>query len=102
MNIHQIINARAEESVMDSLAPLNGKIFIYVSTTDCDHCTRTYTRMMNATAFDAFENYLYDSAEGATYVHRLTPRQYANRAPASWRDGIAEAHEDGHAHCVYG
>jgi hypothetical protein len=101
MNIHQIINARAEESVMDSLAPVNGKIFVYVSSTDCDHLTRTYARMMNASAFDAFMNGLYDSAEGATYVHQITPRDYAEFAP-SWRDGIAEAHEDGHAHCVYG
>jgi hypothetical protein len=42
-----------------------------------------------------------DWAEGPTYFEYITRREYEEFYPTV-RDGILEAFEDGHAHCVYG
>jgi hypothetical protein len=80
----------------------DGKVGVFVRSTDCDHCTATSLNIIPASVIRAerFERDVYRWAEGATYISYVDPKE-EETFEASFRDGIAEAHEDGHPHVVY-
>jgi hypothetical protein len=80
----------------------DGLVGIFVRSTDCDHCTATSLNIIPASVIRAerFERDVHREAEGATYISYVDPKE-EETFEASFRDGIAEAYEDGHPHVVY-
>ena len=80
----------------------DGKVGVHVRSTDCDHCTATSLDIIPASVIRAerFERDVYKWSEGATYISYVDPKE-EETFEANFRDGIAEAYEDGHPHVVY-
>lgn len=80
---------------------VKGTVFVMIDSTDCDHCRSTSITVIQAgvMSFQALENHVYNNAEGATSVCIISPAEAGEFKP-SFRDYIAEAHEDGHPHSV--
>lgn len=80
---------------------VNGTVFVEIDSTDCDHCRSTSITGIKASvmAFNALCDYVYEGAEGSTYITIVSPEEAADFKP-SFRDYIAEAYEDGHPYSV--
>jgi len=77
-------------------------IYLLTTSTDCDHCTATCAKeFFYQQDCQAYMDQRLEWAEGPTYFEYITRREYEEFYPTV-RDGILEAFEDGHAHCVYG
>lgn len=76
----------------------NGKVGIAWSTTDCDMCQSTGVSVIPATIthFRSKLNKLLDAAEGPVDWSITYPKEQK----PTFRDLIAEAHENGHPHIV--
>lgn len=104
-SIHHVINERAWQKyeLPDILKEYtyNGRVYLMVTSTDCDHTRATYKRSIEPTveAYVEFFDHLYDDAEGPTSARLLHPEDVCEFEP-SQRDLALEAFEDGHPHCV--
>lgn len=102
LGIHRILSRKFQLLDRITKCENNGKIFVEESGMDCD-CVQYsgIVREIPATlkAFEAFENDVYDNAEGPASVSILTPEEAAETSYHS-RDRILEAFEDGHSHSV--
>jgi len=68
------------------------KVCLHVWQRDCDHCEGTSRSLIDATyeAYEAFEDGVYDQAEGPVSITFMTTDEYADFTP-SFRDRAAEA-----------
>ena len=93
---------RQREANLIKVMEEDGNIAVFSTATDCDHVTVSRVTMIPATLthYRAWEEAFWDGAEGRQHAGIGRPSDAIDFKP-SWRDGIAEAHEDGHAHCVF-
>lgn len=76
-------------------------VYLSIDSTDCDHyrVVSAY-ECKNIFEADRVERDAYESAEGATYINRITKVEYED-FERSERDYALEAFEDGHPHHIY-
>ena len=102
-NIHETLEKRWDDMKDIADYSVDGKVWVRVWGRDCDHCESTSIRLIDANywALEAVRDVVYDDAEGPCSVHIIREDE-AKLFKPSFRDGILEAFENGHPHCVYG
>jgi hypothetical protein len=92
-NLDTRINERARTS--GSRYVVNGKMFVYIWSRDCDCVESECIRKVNVCNMDLYINRVAESAEGAMRVYRVTEQEYLEYVQPQPRDRILEAFEEG-------